>query len=482
MWAIRRDDLLFAAVLVVLGLAVLGAGLRSPELAILLAAACGALVLLVTLMGTSRGTLVLAVILLFAVVVLPEDLSLQFRVPVGGGGIFIGDLLLAPLVAAWVASLVARRSIIATRSPVALPLALFVVWVLVAAFIGYAGGNEIKLIFQDLRGLAYFVLFFWVITSVADRASIMVLLKALAACVVAGFGVGLLYSALGRAQATGFVEAGVSRFPGPNDAFLMASVMLVAWVALWPKSRSRPAALWALLAVALVGLMLSFVRGYWVGFLVGILYLAVLLRGSQRIRLFAGVLVVGALIAVATAVVQPAVFTSVISRAVAVTAIGDRNVQYRFLENQAVERQIRQKPLVGYGLGKTFVPDFQRYGVPLQPEVYIHNNYLWFWQRLGAVGLILFTWTLMAFLFPKGGVRSLRAEDDPWLVGLVVGTRALVVALLFVSVTSPQFNNMTDVAVVSVLMGCAEVARRLLKERDTTPDESASAGDRDPAD
>jgi hypothetical protein len=111
------------------------------------------------------------------------------------------------------------------------------------------------------------------------------------------------------------------------------------------------------------------------------------------------------------------------------------------------------------------VPDFQRYGIPLEPKIYIHHNYLWFLQRLGAVGLGLFAWFVLAFLFPRGGVRGYRDGDDPWRVGLVVGTRALVVALLFVSITSPQFNNMTDVAVVSVLMGCAEVARRLLSEK-----------------
>jgi O-antigen ligase len=460
-----RGDVWFAAAVGVIALVTLAIGLLSAELAVLFVVACGMLVLLVTVLGTSRGTLTLAIVLLVVVVVLPEDISLQYRVPLGGGGIFISDLLLGPLVAAWLASLLTRRTVTATRSPVTLPLALFMVWVMVAAFIGYQSGNEFKVVLQDLRSLFYYVLFFWVITSIADRRSILMVLKALAVCVVAGFAVGLLYTAMGKAQSTGFVAAGVSRFPGPNDAFLMGAILLAGWVALWPAGQRRPRVLWLLLSVAVVGLMLSFIRGYWVGFVVGLLYLAILVRTSQRVRLLAGVLIAGSLLAVATAALQPAVFASVISRALAVTAISDRNVQYRFLENQAVERQVRRQPLVGYGLGKTFVPDFQRYGIPLEPKTYIHNNYLWFLQRLGAVGLALFAWFMLAFIFPRGGLASYRSEDDPWLVGLVVGTRALMVALLFVSITSPQFNTMSDVAVISVLMGCAEVARRLLDEK-----------------
>lgn len=463
-FATERRGIGFAVLLAVFTLLTGVIALRSVELSLVFVAGAGMLVLLVTLLGTSRGTLVLAVVLLVIVVVLPEDIGLQYRVPLAGGGLFITDFLLAPLVLAWLASLLTSRSATATRSPVTLPLALFMVWVIVAALIGYESGNEVKLILQDLRNLVYYILFFWVITSIADRRSILVLLKALGACIVVGFAVGVIYTVLGRAQVTGFVETGVSRFPAPNDVFLMGSVLLVAWVAIWPGGCRRPRVLWPLLTIAVLGLMLSFTRGYWVGFVVGLLYLATLLPSSKRMRLIAGVLVSGSLLAVGTAALQPAVFDSVISRAMAVTAINDRNVQYRLLENQAVERQVRERPLFGYGLGKTFVPDYQRYGIPLEPTIYIHNTYLWFMQRLGALGVGLFAWFIVAFLFPRGGVRRFAAESDSWLVGLVVGTRALAVALLFVTITSPQYNTMSNVAVISVLVGCAEVACRLLAD------------------
>jgi O-antigen ligase len=148
-----------------------------------------------------------------------------------------------------------------------------------------------------------------------------------------------------------------------------------------------------------------------------------------------------------------------VSRAEAVTAVGDRNVQYRFQENKAVLAQIRARPITGYGLGKTFVPDFSRWGIPLEPKVYVHNNYFWFLQRLGIIGLALFAWVMAAFLDPRRWRWAVGGER-PWLDGLIVGTRVIMASLLLVSLTSPQFYGKGVVTVVAVLMGLAEVVAR----------------------
>jgi O-antigen ligase len=461
--SLRGGVPVWAALIGLQALALLVA-LVSPELAILFVAATAAVVILVQLLISRDGALVVVVVLLLAVIVLPEDLALRYRVPIAGGGIYISDLLLAPLLIAWAVALLVRRTVTVTRTACMLPLALLVLWAAVCAAVGHLGGNASKPILQDSRSLVYFVLFFWVVTMVDDRRGVLVLLKALAACIPAAFLVGLIYTARGMATPTGFVEAGVARFPAPNEVFLIGSILLIGWVALWPRGRPRPRVLWILLGVALVGLMLSLVRGYWVGLVVGLAYLFVLLRGSERVRLVGGVVVVGVLLGFGTAALSPALFESVVSRAAAVTAVGDPNVQYRLLENQAVLKQVRQRPLTGYGLGKSFTPDYTKYGVPRAPQWYIHNNYLWILQRMGVVGLALFAWFVIAFLFPRGGLRRLPVEKDPWLGGIAIGSRALLVALLFVSITSPQFNTMGNVAAVATVLGTAEVARRLLDE------------------
>jgi hypothetical protein len=53
-------------------------------------------------------------------------------------------------------------------------------------------------------------------------------------------------------------------------------------------------------------------------------------------------------------------------------------------------------------------------------------------------------------------------DRDPWLGGLVIGSRVMVVALLVASITSPQFNTKENVAGIALVMGLAEVSLRLL--------------------
>jgi O-antigen ligase len=304
--------------------------------------------------------------------------------------------------------------------------------------------------------------------------------------VVAGFIAGLISTALGRGNETGFVEAGVTRFPAPNEVFLMGAVLALSWIVMWPRGRRQPRVLWFILAVSAVGLAISLVRGFYVGLAVAVVLLLVVLRTRQRLRLIAGVLVATLVLAVAGLLFAPTLVESVATRAAAVTEVGDRNVQYRFLENQSAMRSIRERPVLGNGLGATYVADFSRYGIPLETETYIHNNYLWFLHRLGAVGLLVFGWVMVAFLRPRARPRASAGAVDPVTGGMVVGGRVLIAALLVVSITSPQFNNKADAALVALVMGLSEVALALAAREigagteDDSPVWARSAEDRDP--
>jgi O-antigen ligase len=276
-----------------------------------------------------------------------------------------------------------------------------------------------------------------------------------------------MYAALGQGMVLEFVEPGVSRFPAPDDVFLIASILLTTFVVVWPAGRKRPLVLWALLGVALLGLVLSFVRGNWVAFAVGAAYLLVIVRAGERLRLVATLVVAAALLAGGLAVVKPALLDSVATRALAITNTGDPNVQYRLIENRAAAAQIARHPVLGNGLGKDYLFDFSQYGVTPIYKSYIHNNYYWFTQRLGFIGLALFIWTAAAFLLPWLRYRALLDRGDPWITGLIIGSRAMIVVLLAVSITSPRLNSKTSIAIAAVTMGMAEVALGMVRERRT---------------
>lgn len=458
----RGADLGFgAAVAATLALVLLAAS-RDPLLGVAAAAALGALAVLALVVGTDRGTLAIGALMLAVTIVLPGEYALAWRVPVGGGGIFAVDLLLALLVASMVAAALVKGGLRLASSPVNLPLFLFLVWVAVAGVNGVLSGNETKLVLQDARALAYYSLFFFAMGFVRTRSQVLLFMRLLALCLVSVFAVGAVYAAMGQGMTVEFVEPGVSRFPAPDDVFLIAAVTLTGVVVAWPAARPRPLWLWLLLLVALLGLVLSFVRGNYVAFVAGLVYLLVVLHARERVRLVAGGLLVAAVLGAALAVLSPAILDSIVSRALAVTAVRDRNVQYRLIENRAVGAQVAERPLLGNGLGKDYLFDWSRYGVSPYRKSYIHNSYYWFAHRLGLVGLVLMAWVVVAFLGPWLRDRDRLTRGDPWLVGLVFGSRAALVAVLVVSVTSPRLNGKDTIVVLATLLGLAEVARALL--------------------
>ncbi len=470
-------DRWFWTMLVAAYLVVLVVALWSPLLGAAAAVGVGACALLVTVIGTRRGTLLLGALLIVIDVVLPGDLAVRYRLPIGGGGIYVLDLVLAILLVSVVLVTLSERRPQGVASPVRLPILLFLGWMTVAALIGYLRGNDLKLILQDFRSLMYYAVFLFAVLIVTERRQILVLLRVLAVCMVLAFLIGGLYMAMGRGMVLEYVEAGVSRFPASDVMFLIGAMLTTTFVVVWPAGRRRPLWLWLLLFVALIGLVLSFVRGNWVAFVVGLAYLFAVLHVRERMRLVAGTLVIAVVLGAGFAVLEPSVFSSVLTRASAVTAVQDPNVQYRLIENREVGRQIAASPIIGNGLGKEFLFDWSQYGVAPFLKSYIHNNYYWFLQRLGAVGLALFVWIVVAFLVPWMKYRKALPLDDPWLSGLVFGGRALVVALLVNSITSPRFNTMDSVTVLALVMGLSEVALALLRRRAAGEQEALAAGE-----
>ena len=461
----RQDEHRFWILVAGVEVVVLLAALRSPLIAVALAAGVGVLALLSLLIGTRRGSLLIGAFLIVVMIVLPGDLALQYRVPVGGGGIFITDFVFALLVASAAVYVLVQGRLQMAKSPLSVPMLLLLGWVVVAALIGYQLGNDFKLILQDARRLSYYSLFFFAVILVNDRRTILWFLKLLAVCVPVVFALGVVFAAQGQGMALEYVEAGVSRFPAPDEVFLMSSVMAASFLVVWTSSRQRPKWLWALLVISLLGLVLSFVRGNWVAFVASLFYLILVLRVRERMRLVSGFLVVACLLTAGMAVVRPALLGSVVTRALAVTAVQDRNVQWRLIEDQAVGKQIEQSPWVGNGLGKDYLFDWSRYGVAPYYKNYIHNDYYWLVDRLGFVGLGLYLWLAIAYLVPWMRYRKTLPQDDPWLLGLVYGGRAIFFALLVNSITSPRLSDILAVTVLALVMGLSEVALGLLRKR-----------------
>ena len=115
------------------------------------------------------------------------------------------------------------------------------------AVLGHLYGNDLKLIFQDLRNLLYYLLVFFPLLFLRDRRHLLLFLKLLGVGLVLAFLIGAFYAARGQGQTLQYVEVGVSRFPAPDEVFLIGSTLAMAFIVMWPAGRSRPWWLWLLL-------------------------------------------------------------------------------------------------------------------------------------------------------------------------------------------------------------------------------------------
>jgi len=108
--ASRGGERAFWLLIVLIELAVAVVAFKSPLLAAVFALGVGSLAALSPALGTRRAAIVIGALLVATMLILPGDIALKYRIPIGGGGVYIVDILLALLVASMIAYVVMGRS------------------------------------------------------------------------------------------------------------------------------------------------------------------------------------------------------------------------------------------------------------------------------------------------------------------------------------------------------------------------------------
>ncbi len=170
---------------------------------------------------------------------------------------------------------------------------------------------------------------------------------------------------------------------------------------LWSLAESVSRGAW--FAIALSGLALAAIRSH---------------------RLFAAAFV-GLLL---LAWVLPETVTSHLVEAV---TVGDAASQQRVEMWAITWRMIKDRPLLGHGLG-VYMWNLGRYGITPDNVLminYAHNCYLQLWAEVGIFGLAVFVW-LTGVIIARG-VKHWLSEHDPFMravtLGLVTGLSALLI-------------------------------------------------------
>jgi len=344
--------------------------------------------------------------------------------------------------------------------PLTLPLLMVVLAVAAGAVTGHFAGIGTQELIFAARPLVWLVVVPLLIVNVVETE------RDVRGALAVGAALALLKAAIGVAgvvAGVGVVVDGATITyyePTANWLVLLAILAVVAAVLL----RARPP-LWMLLGSPLLvlSLALSFRRSFWIGGALGIL-LVILLSSrtpGRRIAVVGGFLLA---VAVWTLSLQPLQADSPIAqraRSLEPSKV-EENAQdrYRIDELANVTAAIRRQPITGLGLGGQWAATHPLGVEHENGRSYTHVVALWWWMKLGILGLLAYLAVMASFL--AMGWQVWRRSSDPMLgaAGLAVfcGVLALAVVETVGSFTGvdPRFT-----ALVGAVGGLLVAMRRL---------------------
>ncbi len=439
-------------------------------------------------LALATGSALVLVTLLASLVVGPVAFILPLAVvvaltlvqhPAAALGVFVGVVVLAeaedPLFGTFYAGLLGPLSVtdglfllvlagtalqlLRERRPVrlpallALPLALLVLAIAGGAVAGYFGGAGATDLFFAARQLPYLVLLPVVAVNLFDtRRSVYVCLGVAAGLGIAKAVIGLLSVAAGRGTT---VEGSTITYYEPAANFLMMVLLLGVLAALLLRARLP---LWVLLGspVMLLSLALSFRRSFWIGIVLGAVLVVVLGSSPLGRRLL---LPTAALVGVALWLLSSTGFQSQGPLAQRVESLKPSKIEanaedrYRFDERANVLAELRAHPVTGLGLAVPWSSAAR--ALPVEHEDgrnYVHSVVLWYWLKLGLLGLLAYL-SIMA----AAGVlayRVWREDREPLLRAFGLASLCSLIALAAVETTA-SFTGVDQrfTIVLAMMMG-----------------------------
>jgi hypothetical protein len=303
------------------------------------------------------------------------------------------DALVALTVISVGADLVRRKRALRVPRPLAAPLLLLALAMIAGAVTGRAAGASVRSVVFAENVLAYLLFLPIAISNVElTRRQLIWLIGVAASLAIFKAGLGLV-EVLGRYGAPIEGTATMSYYEPAANWLIMITLFGVLAMIL---ARSGPPR-WALLGIPLLtaSLLLSYRRSFWIAAVLGLLLVLLLGTSPAGRRML---LPVGLLLALAIWLLGSVGFQSsgspVAHRLASLSPTKlESNVQdrYRLDERANVLGAVGQHPVTGLGLTVPWEASSQPLSVE-HPEgrQYVHFAALWFWLKLGVLGLLAY--------------------------------------------------------------------------------------------
>lgn len=379
------------------------------------------------------------------------------------------DLLVGLAMAAVAYDVLGRRRPPLLPGRFSFPLVLVAAATLAGAVTGWFAGGDLVFLLNSARVLVYLVVVPVLAVHVLDDdRRLRGTLAAVAVLVAVKSAVGLLGWILGEGR---LVDGSLLTYYSPAPNLLLMLFVLGVLAAHMARVRV-PGWTTPLAVVALLTLVLSYRRSFWIAFALGaaIVLLVATRRHGRPVVLLLGAAGALALWAALAGGGRPTGTDEnpLIDR---VRSLSPERIEatssdrYRLEEQRNVIAEIRRSPVRGIGLG---VPWSGRYPLSEEHEGgrhYTHTTILWWWLKLGVLGAVAYVAVL---LWAVAAARSVwRRSPDPYVRVAALALGASLVGLA-VAETTASFTGVDTR--VTVMVGIA-LAWLATAERRASPDQ-----------
>ena len=408
-------------------------------------------------------------------------------VSIGIGHIYLTDIILFTLIWLIVWELFTRLEAKFVRTPLDIPLLVFLAVTLVSTIIAMISGTvTLQAMLGPARDVLSLMLFFAITNLVKTDKQVKLLQRMIIAfawvvsiVMVVQYIIGAALPFLpGRVEVLnteGTNFSNITRIipPGYSLVFIVFVIACSLWF--FENKYSGNVILTASIVLTGIGVLLTFKRHLW-GALVVIFLIMVLVsnrREIQRILLrgfsaFAVMLVGLFFIMNYTGSAGPDLVASSADRMFSLLRADtyddpDSSLRWRDFENYYALRQIKSHPFIGIGLGtiyRPWVPGKDYGNVSLQG--WIHNGYYWLLLRTGGIGFLAMMGMMIAAVVR--GFKYWRAVPNG---AYVLGSTLAIVGMLMGNWVEPLVSEWYWTGLTATLLGMNELSIRSISLSNT---------------
>ncbi len=358
----------------------------------------------------------------------------HFSKPISIGGAYPQDFAMLFLFAvALKGQLVQARSSLTLRFSLTEKLFFFYsATFFISLVVGFLNGNKFSFILGDLRDFLYLSLFWvylWFMKTSDDVDAAFRLFVGVSFVFAL---VGFLDDALLR---------NFARYNSGISFLLVGATLMVVSMLLVADYSSRRKTLFFVLLVMLGGIFITFTRGLYLGFFVGLIAILLALGNKQSLRLLLSVGVLSAVVFFGSLALGFSIdkFVNLTTyRGSAVVGDLDISSTERILEVISVLNEFPLHPFFGAGAGGT-VAVYKFGDVNTKEGIidwwFIHNNYAQALHKSGLVGFIALMALWLGAVFQ--GFKLFRQSVSPTKRMILLSSIGTLVAFLICSITSP---------------------------------------------